>query len=219
MSDLPVQINALITGACDIAYAPITADVPEHIGDIIELVGDPDVVTPWKLFGATSGGSSYTRSVDSEEIEIDQRQGAVFEDITDITRTFSTEIAEISPEHLKIVENAAAIETIAAAAGKSAQKVVRGGSFDEFTSYRIAFIAQRRKSQGLVTEPGGATRGAYVVGVLYNATLSSDDAELTFDEGGLATMGITFKAFPDPALDAGKDTVAFFEEQPGTIAA
>lgn len=219
MSDFAIQVDKLITGACDIAYAPTTVAVPTNIADIITLTGaSPTVQTGWSLLGATEGGASYSREVESDEISVDQRQGAVFEDITNITRTFTTRIAEITPAHLQILEEAPAISTIAAATGKSVQRLVKAGSFDEFTRYRVAFIAQRRKSQGLVTDPGGGNpRGCYVVGVLYNAALAADTSELTFEEGGLATATVTFKAFAESTLSVGADTIGWFEEQAGAI--
>jgi len=219
MSDLPININKLLSGACDVAYAPTTVDVAANLSDILALIGTPDVNPDYALFGSTVGGSGYTREIESEGLSVDQRQGDVFEDITNISRTWTTQIAEISPEHLQIVEEAPEIETIAAGANTSAQKLVAAGSFDEFTRYRIAFIAQRRKSQGLVIPPTGDPRGCYVVAYLPQASLAADSSEITFEEGGLATASVTFKAFPEATLPSGRDTILWFEEQPGTISA
>lgn len=219
VSDIAYDIDKLISGACAVAYTPVATTAPTNIADIIAMVGTPNIDSDWLLFGATKGGASYDQDVKSEELKIDQSTVAVFEDITDVTRTFKTAIAEISPEHWKIVEQAAAIDTIAAGANKSAQKGVKSGSFSERDRYRVAFIAQRRKSQGIVTEPGGATRGCYVVGGFYSASLSASSSSTKFDQGALATRDIEFKAFPDSALTIGADTMFFFEEQPGTISA
>lgn len=220
IDDIAVQIEKLISGACAVAYAdPTVAAAPTNIADIIALVGAPDINEDWNLWGATKGGASYDTDVKSEELKIDQRTAAVFEDITDVGRLFKTSVAEMSAEHWKILEQSPEVEAIVAAAGKSAQKLVRSGSFTERDPWRIAFIAQRRKSQGLVTEPGGATRGCYVVGGFYSATLSAGSSSTKFDQGALATRDVEFKAFPDSDLDPGQDTMFFFEEQPGTIAA
>lgn len=222
IDDIAVQIHKLISGACVVAYAdPDVAAVPTNIVDFIAIVGDPVINEDWNLWGATKGGSSYDTDVKSEELKIDQRTTAVFEDITDVGRIIKTAIAEMSTEHWKILEQSPEIETIAAAAGKSEQKLVRSGSFTERDRWRIAFIAQRRKSQGLVVEPGGATRGCYVVGGFYSASLSAGSSSTKFDVGALATRDVEFKAFPETTLAAepGQDIMFFFEEQPGTIAA
>lgn len=218
ISDIAVNINKLLSGACAIAVTPVATAAPTNIADIIALVGDPDIDADWDLLGATKGGAEYGFDVKSTELTIDQRSVAVFEDIDDIARSFKTEIAELSMENWKMLEQAGSIATIAAASGTSAQKVVRSGAFDEFDRYRVAFIAQRRKSQGVVTEPGGATRGCYVVGVLYSAAIAATSSSTKFDQGALATRAVEFKAFPDSTLTAGEDTMALFEEQPGTIA-
>lgn len=219
VSDLAIQINKLISGACAVAYTPIATDAPANISDIITITGaTPAIHADWDLFGATKGGASYGMDIGSEELTVDQRSAAVFEDITEITRTFSTEIAEISAEHWTILEQGTQT-TIAAGSGTSAQKLVKSGAFSEFDRYRVAFIAQRRLSQGAVTLADATTRGAYVVGGFYSASLSATSSETTFDAGALATRGVEFKAFPDSALSAGEDTMFFFEEQTSTITA
>ncbi len=219
VSDLAVQINKLVSGAVAIAYTPEATAAPTNIADIITLVGTPAPDADWDLFGATKGGASYSIDVKSEELTIDQRDGAVFEDITDITRGLKFDIAEMDPNLWLLLEQSAAVETVVAAAGKSAQKLVRSGSFSERDRYRVAFIGQRRKSQGIVIEPGGDERGCYVVGGFYSASITAGSSETKFDKGALATRTVEFKAFPDDALAAGQDTMFFFEEQAGTIAA
>lgn len=219
VSDIAIQINQLLSGACAVAYTPVATAAPTNIGDIISMVGDPDIDTDWDLFGATKGGASYSMDVKSEELTVDQRTGAIFEDITEIARGLKVDIAEISPEHWKIVEQAAAIDAILAGANTSAQRGVKSGSFTEFDRYRVAFIAQRRKSQGLITEPGGATRGRYVVFGFYSASLAAVSSETKLDQGALATRTVEFKGFPDTALAAGADTMFFFDETAGTISA
>jgi len=218
ISDLAVQINKLVSGACAIVYTPVATTAPVNIADIVTLVGPPAPAAAWLLYGATKGGASYTLDVKADELTIDQRTGATFEDITDITRSLKFDIAELSAEHWKITEQAAEITTVAAAAGKSAQKLVKSGSFSEYDRYRTAFIGQRRKSQGIVTEPGGVTRGCYIVAGFYSAALAASSSETKFDQGALATRSLEVKAFPDSTLTAGADTMFFFEEQPGTIA-
>ncbi len=218
VSDIAVQINKLVSGACAVAYGLASeAPVPTNIGDIFSMVGEPDFEDDWDAFGATVGGSSYGLDVKSDELKIDQRTAAVFEDITDVVRGLKFDIAEMSPELWQLLEQAAEIETVAAGANTSQQKLVRSGSFSERDRYRVAFIAQRRKSQGVVIEPGGDTRGCWVVGGFYSASITAGSSETKIAPGALATRSVEFKAFPESTLTAGEDTMFYFEEQPGTI--
>lgn len=218
--DAPSNIAKLLTGAyCRVLRAPFATSTPvANLADVIALIGAAAATSPFLDFGST-GDNTYSRGADSEGYHIKERGGDVLEDITEVNRTFEVVLNEVTPEHLQIVEQAGSITTIAAAANKSAQKVVKAGSIDEFDRHRIVFIARRKKSQAMVTEPGGATRGAYVAGVLQSAALVADDVEIEFSEGDLVSIPMQFKAYADPALPAGQDSIAWFEEQPGAIAA
>lgn len=218
IESLEVRIAKLLSGSCAVAYALASdVDAPTNIGDIISLVGDPDVAEDYNLFGATVGTSDYGMDVKSSELKINQRNAAVFEDIDDITRGLKVAIAEMTPEHWALLEQAAEVETVAAGANTSQQKLVRSGSFTERDRYRVAFIAQRRKSQGIVVEPDGGERGCYVVFGFYSAAITAGSSSTKLEQGALATRDVEFKGFPDAALDAGRDTMFFFEEQAGTI--
>ena len=96
----------------------------------------------------------------------------MIEEVTEITRTIEISFADLRPEHLKMIEQgSAAVETVAAAAGASAQKVVRFGSFTSLTRYRFAFIARRPLAAGAVVESGSTERGRFFMGVAYQAQL------------------------------------------------
>lgn len=219
----PFNINNLLAGACRVLRAPTTVAVPTDLSSIIALTGAAAPAAGWIDIGGTGDSSSYERELESEDYEIENRSGVVLSEITSTQRTFSTTFAEITPEHLQIVEEAPVIATVAAVASsagvtsKSAQKIVRGGSIDELSRHRIAFIARRKKSQALVTEPGGATRGAAVAGVLLNTSLTADSVDLEFAKGSLTGVEVSFQAFPDPAGAAGSDGVMWIFEQPGVM--
>lgn len=215
----PININKLLAGACRVLRAPTTVAVPTDLSSIIALTGAAGPAAGWIDIGATGDSSSYERELESEDYEVEQRSGVVLSEITGTQRTFTTTFSEITPEHLQIVEEAPVVATVAAGVNKSSQKVVRGGSVDDLSRHRISFIARRKKSQALVTEPGGATRGAYVAGVLYNTSLTADSVEIEMAKGSLAGLEVSFQAFPDPVAPAGGDVVMWIEEQPGTISA
>ncbi len=217
---LAVQIGKLLSGSCAVAYALASeVDAPTNIGDIIILTGDAEVTEDYNLLGATVGTTDYGMDVKASELKINQRTAAVFEDIDDIVRILKLAMAEMSTEHWALLEQAAEVETVAAGANTSEQKLVRSGSFTERDRYRIAFIAQRRKSQGIVVEPDATERGCYVVFGFYSGAITAGSSSTKLEQGALASRDVEFKGFPDPELDAGQDTMFFFEEQPGTISA
>jgi hypothetical protein len=218
---LPFNLEELLGGAVRVLWAPITEDVPANILDIHDMVSPYAPNGDWADFGAAASGSSYGRGISSEGYEIQQSSTAVIEEITGTARRFTTNIAEITPEHLAMIEEGGTVETITASALKSAQKKVPFGNIDSLTRRRIAFVGRRAKGIGAdVTEPAsGPVRGAFVCGVLYACALSADEASITFEKGNLASADITFTAFPISGQDPGEEVGCWLEEQSGTIAA
>lgn len=219
----PYDIDNLLGGAVRILYgdpagAPAVA-VPAGLDDVFALNGGPyAAATGWKDIGATSDSFTYTRGFDTSGWEIQQTAGNVVESITEITRTIEISIAEFRPELLQMIENANAVTTIAAAAGISAQKKVSFGSFTGTKRYRFAFVSQRDRASGIVTETGGATRGRFVMGVAYLASISADDVSIEQNKGDLTAAGVTFTLFPDTSQPIGEEHGAWFLEDAGVIA-
>jgi hypothetical protein len=211
------DITDLVSGAVRVLAAPITESIPTGIEDVILMEEPYTVQGDWFDLGATTGPTTTSRGIESQGLSIEQRQGNVIEDVTDVSRGISLPLAGISPENLLIFENATAIGDIAAAAGVSAQKVIKFGSFSEATEYRVILIGQRPKKAGLVTESGG-TRGRLVARALYRVSLTADEASLSFGKGQLASADVSFKAFPEPGEDADEAHGAWFLEAAGTIA-
>jgi hypothetical protein len=219
----PYDIDNLLVGAVRILYAPTTEPIPDSIADVIGMVSPYHALTGWKDIGATKESFTYTRSFDTEGLEIQQSTSALFEEITSIARTIECSLAEFNPEVLALIEGAESTPgTVAAAANASAQKVVKFGSFSTLERFRWAFISRRNKASGLVTEPGagGATRGRLVMGVLNQAQLASDDADIEQAKGELTAAGVKFTAFPDETVEESADNFgAWYFENEGTIAA
>lgn len=220
MALLPWDVNQLLGGATRILRAPLSEPVPADISEIIGMEDPYDPVGTWVDFGATREGASYNRSIDEEGLEIQQVTGAVLTEITEVVRTVNLSIAEIKAEHLQIIEEAPAVDAVAAAAFKSAQQKVAFGSINDLTQYRIAFIAQRNRQSGEVTESDGTTvRGRLVCGVLYRAQITADDVEVPLEKGELAHAPVAFQGFPEPGQPENQDFGAWFTEDAGTIAA
>jgi len=221
----PYDIDNLLGGAVRILYGKVTgtgaASVPVNMADVFDLVSPYAAKTNWTDLGATKESFSYSRSFDTSGYEIQQVSGNVIEEITDISRSVEISFADFRPEHLRMMENAPNIASVVAAANKSAQKKIAFGTFSSPEQYRFAFVAQRPKQAGIVTEPGapGKERGRFFMGVIYAGQVSAD--ELTFEQakGELTAAGVTFTAFPVSGQPTGEEFGAWYDEQAGTIAA
>lgn len=214
--------NAL-TGPARTLIAPISADLPVDAWDVVPPVGVAGVyapVSPWFDLGLAAEAPNYAHSKEVEGLEYQQPAQDLFEQISNITRQFTTNIAEISPANLAILENTQATpETIAAASGKSAQTKVPFGLYDEFISYRVAMVSFRPSGAGMVTEPSGLIRPAAVVLILPTCRLSAEDSELSPERGTPTSANVTFTVFPDEELDPGEEHGFWVFETPGVIAA
>ena len=215
----PYDLNNLLGGRVRVLFAPTSTSITlaGGIDDVIEVNGGYAAQSGWTDLGATKDSFSYSRGFDTAGWEIQQIQGNVIEEVTDITRSISVSVAEIKPEHLQLIENAPSIATISAAAGRSAQKKIAFGAFSSITRYRFAFISQRSTASGVVTESSSATRGRFVMGVAYEAQISADEVEFEQTKGELSAATVTFTMFPASGQPSGQEFGAWFTEDAGTI--
>jgi hypothetical protein len=201
-------------------YAPIEEDVPTGLEDVIDLVG-PDYAPngDWQDFGATVEGSSYEREFDSEGYEIEQSSSAVFEEITDTSRTLTVPLGEFTPEALALLEEGTA-DTVASGTGVSAQDLVRFGSIEDLTPVRVAMIGRRAKASGaVVTETSsGLTRGAFVALIFKRMTIAADSSEVELAKGQLSSIPVQLTALPEPGDESGEEHGFWVVENPSTIA-
>lgn len=231
------DLTKLIGSGARCLYAPSSWTLPVAsgapsitIGDIIDVVGPTYAPkTDWVDFGAAreGQGAQYERSITTEDWNLEQATGAVATDVTDVPRTITVPMAEISTAGVTILENAPSSRSIAAApaagvAGESAQTAVDFGSFENIDRYRIALLGQRRKGIGYdVTEAGNgsAIRGAFVAVVLFSASISANATQYELQKGQLANVAVEFEAFPDSTItDSTRDRGTWLFESSGTIA-
>ena len=217
----PYDVTNLLSGAVSILYAEQTTAIPTDISDVISMTSPYASATGWTYLGATKEEFSYSRGFETEGLEIQQVAGAISEEVTDISRSITVSMAEFNPFGFQLMENAPSVATIAAAAGQSAQKKIAFGSFTSVKAYRFAFISRRPKAAGEVTEPGGAKRGRFVMGVAFNAQLQADEIEMAQGKGELTAVELAFSLLPEAtvAQPEGQDVGAWFLEDSGTIAA
>lgn len=218
----PYDIDNLLSGAVSIYYGPAaTTAIPVDISDVILMEAPYTVQTGWTPLGATKEPFSYTRSYDSEGLEIQQSTTVILEEVTDITRTITVSMAEFNPFGFQLMENAPSVATISAAAGVSAQKKISFGSFTSLTRYRFAFLSRRPKASGEVTESDATTvRGRFVMGVAYQAQVQADEIEMEQGKGELTAVELAFTLFPETTVPQpeGQDVGTWLLEDAGTIA-
>lgn len=221
----PYDINNLLGGACRVLYGdPADVDIPVDPSDVIDLIYPYAAQDGWTDLGATRDAFSYTRGFDTEGQEIQQVAGNVLEEITSISRGLSVSMAEFNAEGFALMEGAPGVDTVAAVAGAHPGfDTVSFGSFSSLTRYRVAFVSQRSKASGSVTEPvadGAKVRGRFVMGWANQAQLSADEITLELDKGALSAVALGFTLFPDgDVADAETAWGGWGIEAAGTIGA
>lgn len=218
MSLKPWDITKLAVGPVRTILAPDTEDIATALQDVQDLVSPYALNGTFFDLGAARESSTYTRGMDEEGLQIQQETGDIMSEITDISRTFKLSISEIAPENIGIIENSTLTESIAAGSGTSAQTAVPVGSFSDLEVYRLCMVAVRKKQSGVVTEPGGATRGCLVAYFGNRITLAAEDADFEWDKGTLVNTEVTFKSYPEPGEDDDEAYGRWFFESPGVIA-
>lgn len=214
----PYDLSNLLRGPCRVLYAPIAAEIPANISKIIEPEGEYKPVGEWEDFGATTSGAAYSRQFQTAGYAIEQATGNVDEEVTDAVRSISATFAEITPELLQIMEQAASIGTVAKAAGHSAEKQLKVGTIESLEPYRLAFIGRRPKGQGAdVTQKDTVVRGALVAYVMYRGKLTGDQSAIQVARGQLSSASLTFQAYPESGQTAGQEHGLWMVEQTGTI--
>lgn len=214
----PYDLNNLLSGAVRVLRAPSTEPVPTDEADIFAPVSPYAPAGTWEDVGATRENFGYSRGFDTEGLEIQQVAGNILEEITDISRSINFSQAEWSPKHFQAMEGSPAIATIAAATGMPAQKRVAFGSFSSLSRERFAFVSMRPRASGVVTEPGGLTRGRFVVGIAYSAQMAADEISMEQGKGELTAVELSFTLFPEAGQPANQEWGAWILEESGTIA-
>lgn len=231
------SVAELIGSGARVLYAESTYTLPVSSGapaidlsDIIDLVGpDYNPKAGWVDIGAAreGQGASYERNIEESEQGLEQATGAVFTDITDVPRTLTFQMAQMSVDHLrKFMENAPAPRDIAdvpaaGVAGSSDQTAVDFGSFENLPRYRVAIIGQRRVGSGAdVTEAGNANavRGAFVALVGFSCALTAENAQYELQKGQIANVPIQMRLLPESTVtDSTRDRGTWLLEDTGGI--
>lgn len=223
----PYDAGGALAGPARVLWADPTtvATTPSDLWDIIPAVanasGEYPPMSGWNDFGLSAAAPEYTHSKTSAGLTYQQPHGVLFEQITDITRTFTAQIGQIDQDNLAIVENTTNPSVaVAAATGKSAQTKVKIGLYPAFKAVRIAMVSYRPSGTPTVTEPSPSpvgTRPAAVALVLPLVNLSAEDSTFQFDSGNPVNAAIKFTVLPDQTQGAGAEHGYWIFETPGVI--
>jgi hypothetical protein len=214
----PYDIGNLLGGVVRILFAPLTQAIPADISSVIDMVSPYAPKSGWVEVGATKESFSHESGFDESGLEIQQTPDEVLEEMTAVSHTINVSFAELNPQNLQLIQGAPNIATIAAAAGKSAQKKVAFGGFQSRKNYRWAWISRRSIDSGIVVEPGGKERGRFFMGTAYRGKLAADSHTFEQNKGDLTAVGVGWKVSPEPGQVEGEEHGAYVDEQAGTIA-
>lgn len=221
---MPFDATGALAGPARVVYAdPAVEPVPADLWDVITPIADANGEYPtqgnWGDFGLAADAPSYTHSKDTAGLEYQQSRGELFTQISTITRSFTAQVGEITPDNMQIVENTSTVQAIAAGAGRAGQTKVPFGVYQSFKTYRICLISYRPDGSALVTEPGGlVTRPPAVALVFPLMVLAAEDSEFSFELGTPVNAAISFNALRTPDVPAGQEHGFWIFESPGTVA-
>lgn len=227
MSFFKYNIEDLIGSGARVLFADSTFTLPVTAG--APTLGIDDIITPtnagnyapktgWTDLGSAreGQGSNYGRNITASEWRIEQATAMVAQDITDVPRTITAQIAEMNPANLQLFEDAPGTRAIAAAAGKPAQTAVDFGSIESLSHYTVAILGQFRKGVGKdVTELDGTIRGAFLAVCLFSATISPTNTTFELQKGQLANVSLEFTGFPHQSVTDGTRAVGAWIQETG----
>lgn len=218
---LPFDLDNLAAGAVRVLAA--------SLDDIASPISTPKsaflqetpytAATHWFDIGAKTGPMTYDRNLTVQSYKIEEQSSAVLETPDELIRQIHIPMAEIRPDILAMFEGGGTVGAIAAAAHASAFASVKAGSITDLATFRVVFVGQRQKVQGVVIESDGTTkRGRFYGAMIHRATITADSSTVSFGKGNLASATLTLKLFPDPSLSQGVEYIEWFDEAAGTIA-
>src|SRR4051794_3140232 len=187
----PYDLSKLLAGPCRVLRAlPGVTSIPTNLLDIfqVEKAKLYAPATGWSDFGATTEGTAYGRNIGTQGYEIENTTETVVETVTESVRTVSVSQGQLDAEALRIFEQAPKVAAVAKAAGRRPESHVAFGSITSLERHRIAFAGRRPVGVGAdVIEQDGTVRGAFVVGVLYTASITAGQAAIQVAKGQLSS--------------------------------
>ncbi|MDQ3730318.1 MAG: hypothetical protein M3355_12105 [Actinomycetota bacterium] len=186
--------------------APTSATYTGKLSDIFSQIAEEGTVSGTWLNIGYVGDASYSQEIEENELAI--RGEIVAREPVSTVRRFTTELHEVSADHLQLVHPGSTLTTVAGTANTdAANKRVRCNVVKEFPRVRIAFVGQRKVSLGGAVTHGSMSRGRYVAAVFPAAEIVPEENEVEFSEDGFATIPVTFEAYTDTTLNTQVDWI------------
>src|SRR3954447_22766283 len=141
-----VNDRSFIRGAARILIAPITQARPARISDVIALASTSavalyDAASGWTDLGATKTGCQITVNNAEEAFDIDQVLGDISSQPTNWEVSVGTQLAEMTPERLRIAWEGSAI-TLDVGPTPDEEEIGFGAP-SAYTQRRLAVMFQR----------------------------------------------------------------------------
>jgi len=188
-----VNDRSFIRGAARLLIAPIDADKPTQISDVIVTAASPatgmqyDAVDPWVDLGATKTGCQITINNAEEAFDIDQVLGDISSAPTSWECSVGTQLAEMTPERMQVAWEGSDITTDSAANPPEEEFGV--GEPTAYTQRRLAVMFQR---------PSGLIRGYF----FHIVQRTPQESSITHAKTGeQISIPVRFKVLPDTSVD------------------
>lgn len=197
----PWDITKLVSGGFVTALAPLedAPPIPTWIDDFRAMEDPYAFVDPYSQLGASVDAKEYTTGHETQGLQIQEESADILDQVSGRSVGFKTDVAEIAPENMGVIENSRGVEAVSASSGVGAGTAVGIADFDDLIHYRGLLMGLRPERSGLVVESDGTTkRGRIVAVVLWDITLAAEQRSIGFDKNGLGHANVTVKAYPDP---------------------
>lgn len=222
MSDFfPYNINDIAQGPARVVFAPTSVAVPTKLSSVFLQKAPYTLATNWFDAGATTGPTVIGRSFATSGLSIEQDSTTILDEISDVSRTVTIPIGELTSDMLDIMEQSGGVTTVASSTGVDlGQTKVPFGTIVDLGTYRVAVIYRFRKSQGIVIEPTTLLeRGRNAMYVGYVAKLTADNVQMSIGKNQIVGGSLAFKLESDPTVTAEGTEQGFwvYETAAGTL--
>jgi hypothetical protein len=202
-----VNDRSFIRGAARLLIAPISADKPAQISDVIETAAAPatgqqyDAVDPWVDLGATKTGCQITINNAEEAFDVDQILGDISSAPTSWECSVGTQLAEMTPERMQIAWEGSDITIDTGTGGAADEEEMGVGEPVAYTQRRLAVMFQR---------PSGLIRGYFFWIVQRQPQESSVTHAKT---GEQISIPVRFRCLPDTSISDVKKRFFIIRDQ------
>lgn len=215
---LPFDINELGSGAIRVLIQPAENTLVKTFKGWFSQVDPYDPADGVRDLGAKSGPATFDQALTVQGLTIEEQNTDVLERVQTVVWTMVVPMANITVENLVFFHNAKEAIAVAAAAGAAPFDFVPFGSFTDVAQFRVLFVGQKVKQQGIVIEPTTLEERGRWDGVLaFRAQLTAGTANMSFGKGQLVSMPVTMKLFPESGEAQGEEYGGRMSERAATI--